>query len=102
MAIVNADTWGGRITVRPDGLSYVSDLAEVTGAGFTVLGTDYSSGEAFVWVYGDYLDMDGWINDYERKFRLPGFFVPLYFAHLGEEINLVLIKQWVTDGQVAF
>ena len=101
MAIVNANTWAGRITARPVG-GYDADLAEIQAAGFTVLGSDFHAGESFVWVHGTYLAMDGWINDFERKFRLPGFFIPLGFSHLGEEITLVLVKQWVSDGQIAF
>ena len=102
MPTVSADTWGGRIIVRPDGLSFALDRAEVLAAGFTVLGTDYSAGEAVLWVYSSFLPMDNWINDYDRKNRLPGQFIPLGYSHQGEEITLVLIKQWVSDGQIAF
>ena len=98
MPTATHDTWGGRITVRPVP-DTTTDIATVQSKGFTVLGQDERAGETTLWVTGNAQSVGLWINDFELKFMLPGFFFPIPF---GEEVNLTRVKQWNAFRQIAY
>lgn len=98
--IADSDTWGGLFLTAPKTDSkFDEDLEIIDGLGYTWISEEEKSGQTVVYVFGPTSAVDEFINDFDLKLRIKGFFFKIAD---GAEINVALIKSWVEIEDLVF
>jgi len=95
-----ARTWGGKLIARPDSSDLRTDLLELVGYGFNIMGLEQRANETHIWVVGDFALADRWTNNFDtHRNTLPGWFFPL---PIGELVTLSMVQEWTPYKRLLF